>query len=62
MVNTMKFQKNRRGVLAFEWLMVVAILVVGIVGGVTVMRNICLTEIDDTISVVNQIDAEFVEP
>ncbi len=56
----MKNSPKRNGVLAFEWILICVILIIGILGGLAAARNAFLYEIDDTISVVNAIDAAFV--
>ena len=56
----MKKTLKKRGVLSFEWIMVCVIMIIGILGGLASARNAFLSEIDDTIDVVNLIDADFV--
>ena len=56
----MKKTLKKRGVLSFEWIMICVLLIVGILGGLAAARNAFLSEIDDTIDVVNLIDADFV--
>ena len=56
----MKKTLKRRGVLSFEWIMVCVIMIIGILGGLASARNAFLSELDDTIDVVNLIDADFV--
>jgi hypothetical protein len=56
----MKKSLKNRGVLSFEWIMVCIILIIGILGGLASARNAFLNELDDTIDVVNLIDANFV--
>ena len=56
----MKKSLKNRGVLSFEWIMVCVLLIIGILGGLASARNAFLSEIDDTIDVVNLIDADFV--
>lgn len=56
----MKKSLKNRGVLSFEWIMVCVILIIGILGGLASARNAFLNELDDTIDVVNLIDANFV--
>lgn len=57
----MKLLQKHRGVLAFEWVLVCTLLIIGIIGGLAAARNAFLYEIDDTIEVVRKIDAKFVE-
>ena len=56
----MKKSLKNRGVLSFEWIMVCVLLIIGILGGLASARNAFLSELDDTIDVVNLIDADFV--
>lgn len=60
--NYKKRSRSRHGVLAFEWALIVTILVVGIISGVATMRDILAIEIADTINATSKIDAEFVKP
>lgn len=57
----MKMTSKSRGVLAFEWILVCCMLIVGILGGLVAARNAFLYEINDTINVVNDIDAKFIK-
>ncbi|MBQ9456814.1 MAG: hypothetical protein Q4A17_09400 [Thermoguttaceae bacterium] len=56
----MRKNQKKRGVLSFEWIILCVLLIVGIMGGLVTARNAFLSEIDDTIDVVNLIDANFV--
>ncbi len=56
----MKKTQKKRGVLSFEWFMICVLLIIGILGGLASARNAFLSELDDTIDVVNLIDADFV--
>ncbi len=56
----MKKNQKKRGVLSFEWMMICVLLIIGILGGLASARNAFLSELDDTIDVVNLIDADFV--
>ena len=56
----MKKNQKNRGVLSFEWMMICVLLIIGILGGLASARNAFLSELDDTIDVVNLIDADFV--
>jgi len=57
----MKKARKNRGVLSFEWIMICVMLIIGILGGLAAARNAFLSEIDDTIEVVDLIDAKFVK-
>ncbi|MCR5163213.1 MAG: hypothetical protein K6C40_04260 [Thermoguttaceae bacterium] len=56
----MRKNQKKRGVLSFEWFMICVLLIIGILGGLASARNAFLNELDDTIDVVNLIDADFV--
>lgn len=56
----MKKTPKKRGILSFEWFMICVLLIIGILGGLASARNAFLSELDDTIDVVNLIDADFV--
>ena len=57
----MKNIQKRDGILAFEWILICVLLTIGILGGLAAARNAFLGEIDDTINVVQNIDAEFIK-
>lgn len=40
-------RKRRRGVLTFEWLLIITVVVIGIVGGLAVVRNAIIDELCD---------------
>ncbi len=58
----MKRIQKKNGILAFEWILVCVALTIGVIGGLVAVRNAFLGEIDDTINVVQNIDAEFIRP
>ncbi len=39
--------RRRRGFLAFEWMLLLTVLVIGIVGGLATVRNAIIAEMDD---------------
>jgi hypothetical protein len=39
--------KPRRGVLTLEWILIITVLVIGVVGGVAVVRNAVVAEMYD---------------
>ena len=51
----------RRGILAFEWILITALLVIGIIAGLGVLRNTLAIEYVDTVNAVNAIDVQFVD-
>ncbi|MDO4550479.1 MAG: hypothetical protein Q4C96_04430 [Planctomycetia bacterium] len=51
----------RRGVLAFEWILITVILVIGVIGGLAFVRNGGLLEITDTAKAIHEIEVDFVK-
>jgi hypothetical protein len=48
-------KQDRRGVLTLEWILIITILVIGIVGGVAVVRNAIVTEMYDMSESINSL-------
>ena len=42
-----KRSNRRRGVLTFEWILLISLLVIGIIGGLSAVRNALLCELHD---------------
>lgn len=40
-------RRKRRGFLAFEWILLISLLVIGIIGGLSAVRNAILCELSD---------------
>ena len=40
-------RKQRRGILTFEWILLVTVLVIGVIGGLGAVRNAILVELHD---------------
>lgn len=40
-------RRIRRGVLTFEWILLISLLVIGIIGGLSAVRNALLCELND---------------
>ena len=40
-------RRERRGVLTFEWILLISLLVIGIIGGLSSVRNALLCELQD---------------
>jgi len=40
-------RRKRRGVLTFEWILLISLLVIGIIGGLSAVRNALLCELQD---------------
>ena len=43
----MKKGKRRLGILTFEWILLVTLVVIGIIGGLSAVRNAILCELND---------------
>ena len=46
-VRTGKRGRQRRGMFTFEWILLISILVIGIIGGLSAVRNALLCELKD---------------
>lgn len=51
-----KKAKNRKGILTFEWILLISLLVIGVIGGLSSVRNALLGELDDLASCIRAID------
>jgi len=54
-----KKQRRRRGMLTVEWILIVTVVVIGIVGGLAAVRNAILSELHDlagAITALNIVD------
>lgn len=49
-------ESNRRGVLSFEWILLISLLVIGIIGGLSAVRNSLLSELSDLANAVEAIN------
>ncbi len=47
---------SRRGMLSFEWILLISILVIGIIGGLAAVRNALLSELNDLAQAVEAIN------
>src|SRR5262249_9659747 len=58
MINRHPFGRraNRRGVLTFEWILLVSILVIGIITGLGAVRNALLCELKDLANCISAIN------
>jgi Flp pilus assembly pilin Flp len=54
-----RFKRRRRGVLTFEWLLLITVVVIGIVGGLSTVRDALINELDELAAAV---DALYVDP
>ncbi|MDO4550478.1 MAG: hypothetical protein Q4C96_04425 [Planctomycetia bacterium] len=49
-------KKNRRGALTFEWIVIVTLLVIGMIGGLGVLRNTILLKVTDMAESVDKLN------
>ena len=49
-----------RGVLTFEWILLITVLVIGIVGGVSAVRDALIDELGDVVGAAVNIDQSYV--
>jgi hypothetical protein len=47
---------RRLGVLTFEWILLVSLLVIGVIGGLSAVRNSLLCELEDLSECIRAID------
>lgn len=47
---------RRRGVLTFEWILAISLLVIGVIGGLSAVRNAILDELSDLAGAIQAID------
>ena len=55
-VRTGKTRRKRRGVLTFEWILLISLLVIGIIGGLSAVRNALLCELKDMADCIQAIN------
>lgn len=48
----------RRGVMTLEWVLIVTVLVIGVVGGLGAVRNATLTEMQELSDVIDQFNVK----
>lgn len=51
-----KKAKNRKGILTFEWILLISLLVIGVIGGLSSVRNALLSELDDLAACIQAIN------
>lgn len=54
-----KAKQRRRGVLTFEWVLLITVLVIGIVGGYSAIRDAVIDEMGDIAGAVIAVDQSF---
>jgi len=53
---TFRLRNNRRGMLTLEWIMLITVLVIGIVGGLTAVRTAINSELQDLADAINALN------
>jgi len=56
MRHSFKNKRRRRGMLAVEWILIVTVVVIGIVGGLAAVRNAILSELHDLAGAINALN------
>jgi len=51
--------KSDEGVLTFEWILLITVLVIGIVGGLSAVRDAVITELGDVVEAVISLDQSY---
>lgn len=51
--------RDDRGVLTFEWILLITVLIIGIVGGLSAVRDGLITELGDVTGAVMHIDQSY---
>lgn len=51
--------RRRRGVLTFEWIVLLTLVVIGIVGGLSAVRDATTSELGDVAAGIESIDQSF---
>ena len=49
-------RQSRRGVLSLEWILLITVLVVGIIGGLGAVRNAMISELQDLAEAIDNIN------
>jgi hypothetical protein len=48
-------KKHRRGVFTFEWILLISLLVIGVIGGLTAVRNSLICELNELTNCIESI-------
>jgi len=51
-----RFRGDRRGLLTFEWILLISLLVIGVIGGLGAVRNAMICELVDLAGCIESID------
>lgn len=52
-------RRDERGVLSFEWILLITVLTIGIVGGITAVRDAVISELGDTAGAMVAVDQSY---
>jgi hypothetical protein len=50
-----KRSQKRRGMFTFEWILLISLLVIGVIGGLTAVRNSLICELNDLTKCIESI-------
>lgn len=53
------YRNKRRGVLTFEWILLITVLVIGIVGGASAVRDAVISELGDVAGATIAVDQSY---
>ena len=56
--NSRQQSRRRRGVLTLEWILLVTVIVIGIIGGLGVVRNATLGELKDLAEAITHLNVK----
>ena len=51
--------REEEGVLTFEWILLITVLVIGVVGGLSAVRDAVITELGDVVEAVISLDQSY---
>ncbi len=51
-------RSNRRGVLTLEWILIVTVLVIGVIGGLGAVRNATVAELGDLAEAIESLNVK----
>jgi hypothetical protein len=54
-----RFRNKRRGILTFEWILLITVLVIGVVGGASAVRDAIVSEMGDVVGAAVAVDQSY---
>lgn len=54
-----RIRNKRRGILTFEWILLITVLVIGVVGGVSAVRDAVISEMGDVVGAAVSVDQSY---